>query len=102
MRNKVEVKVATAYFDHDDRFDDYGDDYRDIHALIEGVRDHCEEHSTGFWTMHQTYNRNAEWDINTHKRKQLDTGSGQVLVCFENEQDVQRFLDSEIIQKLSN
>lgn len=102
MRNKVEVKVATAYFDHNDRFDDYGDDYKDISDLVEGIRDHCEVNCTGFWTMHQSYSRNAEYDHVNHKRVQLDTGRGQVLVCFENEQDVQGFLDSEIIQKLSN
>jgi len=90
LRNKVQIKYSTAYFDPDEAgFEPDEDDEKFILSLYE----FCDTRCTGLWTMHRIYHRNREFDKTTHTFTQLDSGKGTLTMHFEMEADVQMFID---------
>lgn len=91
IRNKVFVAFATAYFEPMTYREDK---LQDIEKWIEELKAFCDGMATGLWTFHHVYSRKAEFDTKTGNYTYFDTGSGRLMVHFENEQDVATFLNT--------
>lgn len=88
LRNKVEFEITTAFFDAS--ADERGND---IEPLIARIRDLCDENCTGFWTYNHSYRRNRVVDFATASEELLDTGKGRFAIHFENEVDLEMFIE---------
>jgi hypothetical protein len=85
-RNKVLMRLTTSNLGSSNA------DHADIDKVLEDLHTYCDDNCTGFWTLTKSYRRETEWDSASGRPRDLGTGTGQVTIHFENEEDIEPFL----------